>query len=731
MSYLIDKNDYYWATGSATFSSGLTNQAVGQTFYNATENSLNYVKLLLDKTGSPTGNCYVKIYKVTGTHGSSATPTGAVLATSDAVSVSTIDTFGSYEYFYFVDEFGQNSRLKLQADTVYAIEVEYTGGSAANYIASSTSTYLMHKGNRFRRAAGVYSTVTTSDMTFWVYGNLPPVAPVQLPETPANIINKTYEYKVYDDTGVYYWTLNNVVSEFTYSYDINTVGSELVIEQKELGQGNQVFLDYYVEVTEYSSYYPSGKVKFYGRVTRIENTYGVDDITRLTCLSMGYELSRIFLAAGQSAEISQTADTTSIITSGWNPYWTSVWQTFTPTTNFTLAGISIMVSASSTVPSSAGYGIIDVYVYEMNGATPRATTDTLLGTATRYTFTNDFSKTSIYMTIPGNISIASGTSYYFVVQGFNAYVSVYYSTANPYANGALYQGRYSSAGAPSAIATSDANFKIWKAGGGLTGVYTNYTTSQILEDIILNAQLFESQITLPNENELGNQGLNNPYIDVSAYTFKLQTILQCLNAVLSLAPYGWYYYIDVATGVFYYREIADYPEIIITKGVHIDQLTIRETNEDIPTEVFVVCGDDGTATNTDIFVKEVSYAGAPVNQILLTDNRVNSTNGGTTVAREIGDNYISNNYGTKYEAAVIVKEYTTNINLFTIGKVVGFNGFNDGVDDMLMTIVGITYKSDQIELRLGSIPYKSHKAYSDVNRSLLLTQTLKAPATPS
>lgn len=730
MSYLIDKNDQYWYTGYATIGGGLTNQAVGQTFLNPTENLLSHVRLVMSKIGSPTGSAYVKIYAVTGTHGSSATPTGAVLATSDPIDVSLLSGADAYRYFYFVDAYGDNSRLKLQANTVYAIELEYTGGTGANYVDTRTSTYLTHLGNRFRRAAGVYTVVSTSDLAFEVFGSVPPVAPLQLPSEPTNIIEKTYEYKVYDSDGLYYWTLDNVRSEFTYSYEINTVGSELIIEQKKDGYYNDVYLDYYIEVTEFSSYYPSGIVKFYGRVTKIENTYGKNDIGKITVLSMGYELSRIYLAAGQSTVITQTADTSNITASQYFGAWNAAWQTFTAASSFTLAGISVQVSASGTVSPSAGTGAVKIYVYRMNGATPRASTDTLLGTG-QYYFNYDFSETSIYITIPGSISITNGTSYYFVYYGVNSYLSVYYSNANPYASGAFYQGDHSIASAPTAIATSDASFKVWQAGGGYTGVYTNHTTQQILEDIMQNALLYESQITLPLESELGGEGFRNPYIDVSAYTFKLQTILQCLNAVMALAPTGWYYFIDVATGVMYYREIADYPEIIITKGVHLDELSIVETNEDIPSTVFVVCGDDGTATNTDIFVEQPSYLDVPINQVLLTDNRVNSTNGGVTVAREIADNYTNNHSSTLYETTVIIKEYTTDINLFTVGRVVSFNGFNDAPDGQLMMIVGIKYRPHQVELRLGSVPYKSQKAYAEVNRSLLLTQTLKAPTTPS
>ncbi len=53
----------------------------------------------LQKNNSPTGNAYAEIWAATGTIGTNAVPTGGVLATSNAVDVSTIDT--SYELVTF------------------------------------------------------------------------------------------------------------------------------------------------------------------------------------------------------------------------------------------------------------------------------------------------------------------------------------------------------------------------------------------------------------------------------------------------------------------------------------------------------------------------------------------------------------------------------------------------------------------------------------------------------
>jgi len=64
----------------------------GQTFNAGSGLPLTYCQFYLKKYGSPTGNLYVELYAITGTYGSTAVPTGAVLATSGNYAIASLTT---------------------------------------------------------------------------------------------------------------------------------------------------------------------------------------------------------------------------------------------------------------------------------------------------------------------------------------------------------------------------------------------------------------------------------------------------------------------------------------------------------------------------------------------------------------------------------------------------------------------------------------------------------------
>lgn len=87
-------------------------------------------RIYATKVGTPTGNVVSSLYAITGTPGTSAKPTGAALATSDAVVATTLSTSFSLVDFTFS---GANQFLMVNG-TNYCISIEYSGGDASNRI---------------------------------------------------------------------------------------------------------------------------------------------------------------------------------------------------------------------------------------------------------------------------------------------------------------------------------------------------------------------------------------------------------------------------------------------------------------------------------------------------------------------------------------------------------------------------------------------------------------------
>jgi len=134
-----------------------TNDAHGQS-YEASGGKIKRVAFWLTKNNNPTGDAYAKIYASTGTPGTNATPTGAALATSEAVNVLTeLDTaWSEWTFFEFSDPF------ETTDGTDYFVVLEYTNGSAVNTVdvAYDASPDLDTGQNRAYDAGGWSSNTT-------------------------------------------------------------------------------------------------------------------------------------------------------------------------------------------------------------------------------------------------------------------------------------------------------------------------------------------------------------------------------------------------------------------------------------------------------------------------------------------------------------------------------------------------------------------------------------------
>lgn len=145
------------------------NKRFGQIFKASQGGKVEIAKFSLLKSGSPTGNAYVKIYEITGTPNSDAVPTGSALATSDAFDVSTLTGSGALKTFNFS---GAN-QYQLTQNTWYAVEfyADDTSSDGTNYIGLGVdASSPTHQGNAFRYSTSYrYTVPATTDCIFYVY----------------------------------------------------------------------------------------------------------------------------------------------------------------------------------------------------------------------------------------------------------------------------------------------------------------------------------------------------------------------------------------------------------------------------------------------------------------------------------------------------------------------------------------------------------------------------------
>lgn len=160
-SVVIDSYSQTNYTGTSHYVYG-TNGKQGQSF-TGDGNSLESVEFYLKKTGTPTGNGYVKIYSHSGTYGTSSTP-NTLLATSDPLDVSSIGTDFSLIDFTFS---GAN-KITLNSGTYYVAIFENTNGDISNRISIAADSSSPTHGGNWVWNNGTWQADSGYDVIFYV-----------------------------------------------------------------------------------------------------------------------------------------------------------------------------------------------------------------------------------------------------------------------------------------------------------------------------------------------------------------------------------------------------------------------------------------------------------------------------------------------------------------------------------------------------------------------------------
>ncbi len=142
-----------------------SSQLIGQSFQ--VQNSCNLDHLVIDmKTnGSPSGSFQFLIYAHSGIYGTSSVPTGAALATSDTVLVSSLTSSYATYTVYFT---GANA-ISVTSGTQYVLTCNYSATSYPNAIFFKNKTPSFHGGNQCY-FAGSWNALSAYDMVFDLEG---------------------------------------------------------------------------------------------------------------------------------------------------------------------------------------------------------------------------------------------------------------------------------------------------------------------------------------------------------------------------------------------------------------------------------------------------------------------------------------------------------------------------------------------------------------------------------
>jgi len=216
-------------------------------------------------------------------------------------------------------------------------------------------------------------------------------------------------------------------------------------------------------------------------------------------------------------------------------------------------------------------------------------------------------------------------------------------------------------------------------------------------------------------------------LTIPSYQFNTSTVYGGIQSILTLAPNGFYYYVDLGQNLLYFQKANTVADFVLTKGVHINKLTVISTIEQVINACYVV---GGIVSGNNIYTFDSDAASIALYgqraQIHTDPNIVD-----TATAHIVGQNIIGANKAEQYQTTVTIVDRTMDITLLTPGKVIGFAGFGTYVDSLLAQVVHRDYSPDSVTLTLGILPELTVVSVEQVVRGLVALSTVNNSASPS
>jgi hypothetical protein len=563
-------------------------------------------------------------------------------------------------------------------------------------------------------------------------------------------MQKRYIYKVYDKDGIYLGNLPKPSSDFSFPQDINTGGSQITVVvpvsadtsalptadfvldesggnvQDEGGadissDGGNIFLGIgagpdelikngnEVVVMEYSYYHPNGIPMFRGTIKRWEATFGgdgADDTITLLIYSDGQDLSNHMIRGYGSLALDQVQTTSDADTTFPSPGIT-LGQTFTTGTGVNHIGaITIYCKVTTSTPAT-----VTVHLCDRFGTTEYGSATMLVASTTPYAANFIF---------PSPIAVTASTQYFFFVSFTGGAFDIAYNSTNVYSGG----NAYSYSGGWISSPSADLYFETYSAPYDTTATYGASPnvdpTIGMLEPFMDNYAAEGGKITY-NSSSIDATGLT------LEYTFNTNTVYEGIQAVLSISPSDFYFYVDLGMNTLYFKQASTSADIVLTKGRHLNQIKIVASIEYIVNEVFfsggVVSGQNVYTYSQDS--TSIALYGPAIDR--KSDNRVTSY--GTAFA--IGDSEVAEKKDEAYQTEVTIVDKTIDTTIFKPGLVIGFAGFGTFIDDLLAQIVHIDYTPEQVTLQLGLLPKRLMNQVERATKGLIALDTIQNPVSPS
>lgn len=564
----------------------------------------------------------------------------------------------------------------------------------------------------------------------------------------------TYKYEVYRQ-GTYLGILPKVTSEFNFSQDINSGGSQIVIttaqdvDTQQLSvslltdesgnqltdessnnlttsrasdiYGNNIFSSMIqdgneIRVTEYTQWQPNGVIVFDGLIKRWNPHIGSGDSVDLTVLSYGVELDNDILYGSVSIDQAVTSVDTEgnyIILNNTFPLKGA--QTFTTGPEITNIEAILVQCPTGVFGAVNSGGTITATLYTYTGGNPDS--GTLLGSGSATAVgSGNFQSTPFTAIGIGSIDVTPSTQYavVFTTTAFDIFIT---QSNSSYTGGSSW-----SYGSPtSGVWTQSTQSLVFMTLAANEGDYTN--TVYFHTDPVGMLLEFLSNYHTTRHGHIGEGTITTSNVKAT-YQFVLNTVLEGIQACLSMAPSGYFWYVDPGANALSFKPKSATPDHVFTMKVHLNTVELIVTSETTINAAYLTAGSDFNG-NTILVYAENSMSITNFGRVLdrITDSRI--VDGDT--AQLIVNNYVDTNSVENYETTVIILASVYDLTLLKWGDVIGFNGSNGYIDTLQMQIVTIERHEDYAQLTLGTIPRRASAKVEEIQRSLLSSQTVSNP----
>lgn len=391
---------------------------------------------------------------------------------------------------------------------------------------------------------------------------------------------KEYLYKVYTSAGVYIGIWGEVTSTFNPTEEINTAGSDLLVElaraADDFGEGVDVDFDLNVKVYCIDDEAPTGTLVFNGFISSYAPVFGSDERIEVILKTYGAK------ADSQMIQSGETLDDSNTVVSDYTEFGylvPKIQQPVTPISDLELGRLELKVDLSSVAPD-IDTGILKIYQGTPTGA------KTLIGTATKVISEyasedlDEWSTSSFVFSTP--IPLVAGGEYFFSIET-EANLLVYNLAIQFRDTGGPGFYLVDQSDIPYLQSGRELWFKMYGTTGNTTAAYNSVDPSTILMDIIDDYR-----------NRGGELDYDGTTIDLTgtvvSYEFNTNTVWEGFQKCLEMAPAGWYLYIDQATNMVHFHEKANATDLWLNMGEHITDLKADKRTDDIINTIFFTGG---------------------------------------------------------------------------------------------------------------------------------------------